>query len=89
MQERAAEEAPKKETKDLHLTFSQLTTKLKKQKAASSLQRLKEWHLSSKLRRIQSARDIHQKIIELLAQNKVARVHQLFGQMVARGASAP
>jgi hypothetical protein len=86
LEERADQEPGK--TKNQLLNFSQLIAKLERLKADSSQQRLKLWHEGAKLRAIQRARDIHQKIIELLAQNKVARVHQLFGQMVARGASA-
>ena len=72
IEERAITEAPDPNLKNSFLTPIQWGEKLKRQKKSSSLQRLKEWHMSKKLHRIQSARDTHQKIIELLAQNRVA-----------------
>ena len=87
LEECAESDAPHIKLPNYRLSAAQMSNKSKRQREVSSMQRLREWHLSRKLNRIQSARETHHKIIELLACNKVARVQQLFGQMVAQGAS--
>jgi hypothetical protein len=76
-EERAGSETPTLKWQNPLLSFAQLQAKLQQQKATSSLQRVREWHMGQKLRRLQSARETHHKIIESLAQHNVPRVHQV------------